>query len=396
MDGRDKDLEEAFARAVEHHRAGRLREAEPLYRHVLERQPDHSDALHFLGVIAQQFGDPESALHLIQRAIRQSPDSAPYHNNLGEAQRALGLIKDAAASYRRAVELDPGFSTAHNNLANILADAGDREEALAGYDRAAEFEPDDSGIMFNRANLLLDMGRMEDALAAYGRLVAAFPDYADAWLVYGLVLETQGRFSDAKAAMEQAVTLAPEEDDRRDALDRLRWKSQRELLGRADKARAQGNWARAAEVYQGVIALDETSAAAHYGFGLVYRAQGRLTEAIESLGRAVRIQPGFEDAHAALGDVLLEAASDRSDFETEIQDRRAAALTAVAMSHFRAERYAQAEHAAKNAVDLLGSALKADNKDNESWTLLGLALRSIRDVAASETLLRGHLKALGL
>lgn len=390
------DLEEAFARAVEHHRAGRLREAEPLYRHVLERQPDHSDSLHFLGVIAQQIGDPESALHLIQRAIRQSPDSAPYYNNLGEAQRALGLIEDAAASYRRAVELDPGFSTAHNNLANILADAGDREEALAGYDRAAEFEPDDPGILFNRANLLLDMGRMEDSLAAYSRLVAAFPDYGDAWHVYGLVLETQGRFGDAKAAMEQAVALAPEDDDRRDALDRLRWKSRREMLGRADKARAQGNWTRAAEVYQSVIALDETSAAAHYGFGLVCRAQGKLIEAIESLGRAVRIQPFFEDAHAALGDVLLEAAGDRSDFESQIMDRRAAALTAVAMSHFRAGRYAQAEHAAKNAVDLLGAALKVDNNDNESWTLLGLALRSIRDVAASETLLRGHLKALGL
>ena len=63
MNGRDIDIEEAFARAVEHHRAGRLREAEPLYRHILERQPDNSDALHFLGVIAQQIGDPESALH---------------------------------------------------------------------------------------------------------------------------------------------------------------------------------------------------------------------------------------------------------------------------------------------------------------------------------------------
>ncbi len=396
MNGCDIDIEEAFARAVEYHQAGRLREAEPLYRYVLERQPDHSDALHFLGVIAQQIGDPESALHLIQRAIRQSPDSAPYHNNLGEAQRALGLIDDAAASYRRALELDPGFSTAHNNLANVLADAGAREEALAGYDRAAEFEPDDSGILFNRANLLLDMGRVDDAIAAYSRLLEVFPDYGDAWHVYGLVLETQGRFGDAKAAMEQAVTLAPEDNDRRAALDRLQWKSMREMLAHADRARAQGDWTRAAELYQDVIAFDEGSAAAHYGIGSICRAQGRLTEAIESLDRAVRIQPQFEDAQVALGDVLLENAEDRSDFERQLNGRRAAALTAVAMSHFRAERYAQAEHAAKNAAELLGAALKSNKNDNESWTLLGLALRSIRDVVGSETLLRGHLKALGL
>jgi tetratricopeptide (TPR) repeat protein len=390
------EIEDAFACAVEHHRAGRLREAEPLYRHVLEREPDHSDALHFLGVIAQQIGDPESALHLIQRAIRQSPESAPYHNNLGEAQRALGLIDDAAASYRRALELDPGFSTAHNNLANVLADAGDREEALAGYDRAVEFEPDDSGILFNRANLLLDMGRVEDAIAAYGRLLEVFPDYGDAWHVYGLVLETQGRFRDAKAAMERAVTLAPEHTDRRAAFERLQWKSVRELLANADSARARGDWSGAAELYRDVIVLDEESAAAYYGIGLVCRAQENLAGAIESLDRAVRIQPMFEDAHAALGDILLEESDDRSDFEGQMDGRRAAALTAVAMSHFRAERYAQAEHAAKNAAELLGAALKADKNDNESWTLLGVALRSIRDVVGSEALLRGQLKALGL
>lgn len=390
------DIEEAFARAVDHHRAGRLREAEPLYRYVLERQPDHSDALHFLGVIAQQIGDPESALHLIQRAIRQSPELAPYHNNLGEAQRALGLIDEAAASYRRALELDPDFSTAHNNLANVLADAGAREEALAGYDRAAEFEPDDSGILFNRANLLLDMGRMEDAIAAYRLLLDVFPDYGDAWHVYGLVLETQGRFWDAKAAVEQAVVLAPEDNERRAALDRLQWKSMREMLASADKARAQSDWTRAAELYRDVIAADERSVAAYFGFGLACRAQGKLTEAIELLDRAARIQPNFEDAHAALGDVLLETAEDRSDYERHINGRRAAALTAVAISHFRAGRYAQAEFAANNAAELLGAALKSDKTDNESWTLLGLALRSIRDAAGSETLLRGHLKALGL
>lgn len=390
------DIEKTFACAVEHHRAGRLREAEPLYRDVLEQEPDHSDALHFLGVIAQQIGDPESAVHLIQRAIRQLPNLAPYHNNLGEAQRALGLIDDAAASYRRALELDPGFSTAHNNLANILADSGASEEALEGYDRAVAFEPDDSSILFNRANLLLDMGRVEDALSGYSRLLEDFPEYGDAWHVYGLVLETQGRFCEAKAAIERAVALTPEDADRRAALDRLQWKAIRETLANADRARVRGDLTKAAELYRDVIALDDNSPAAHYGIGLVCRAQGAAAEAIEFLDRAVRIQPSFEDAHAILGDLLLENDDDPNDFERQIGGRRAAALTAVAVSHFRAERFAQAEHVAKNAVKVLGAALKSDKNDNESWTFLGLALRSIRDVAGSEKVLRGQLKALGL
>ena len=43
-------LQQAFELAVRHHQAGRLREAEGIYRQVLRHQPGHADALHLLGV----------------------------------------------------------------------------------------------------------------------------------------------------------------------------------------------------------------------------------------------------------------------------------------------------------------------------------------------------------
>jgi len=39
---------------LEHHQSGRLHEAEACYREILEREPRYPDALHLLGVIAQQ------------------------------------------------------------------------------------------------------------------------------------------------------------------------------------------------------------------------------------------------------------------------------------------------------------------------------------------------------
>jgi len=36
------------------HQAGQLQQAENIYRQILARQPEHADALHMLGVIAQQ------------------------------------------------------------------------------------------------------------------------------------------------------------------------------------------------------------------------------------------------------------------------------------------------------------------------------------------------------
>jgi len=50
-------LNDILARALGHHQAGRLIEAEALYRELLAGQPDHPDALHYLGVLALQGGD---------------------------------------------------------------------------------------------------------------------------------------------------------------------------------------------------------------------------------------------------------------------------------------------------------------------------------------------------
>ena len=52
-----------------HHQAGHLGRAEALYRKALEKDPDHPDALHLLGVIAYQSGQIGSAIELIERAL---------------------------------------------------------------------------------------------------------------------------------------------------------------------------------------------------------------------------------------------------------------------------------------------------------------------------------------
>ncbi len=47
-------IPEAFAIAVRNHQNGRLQAAELIYRQILLPEPDHADAIHLLGVIAQQ------------------------------------------------------------------------------------------------------------------------------------------------------------------------------------------------------------------------------------------------------------------------------------------------------------------------------------------------------
>jgi|SRR5450631_2102190 len=79
---------ELFAAALRHHQAGRLSEAERLYREILQADATHGDALHCLGVVAHQRGRNDVAVELITRAIVHGGRVPAFHNNLGNALKA--------------------------------------------------------------------------------------------------------------------------------------------------------------------------------------------------------------------------------------------------------------------------------------------------------------------
>src|SRR5271167_2860991 len=76
---------QALEVAARHHVAGRLLRAERLYRGVLEREPNHPEALQRLGVIAHQGGRDEEAVALIGKAVARTPQDVAGHFNLGLA-----------------------------------------------------------------------------------------------------------------------------------------------------------------------------------------------------------------------------------------------------------------------------------------------------------------------
>ena len=79
--------------------------AESAFRKVLEHEPNHPVANHFLGVIAHQSGHLEDAVRLIKKAVRLAPSYKQAHNNLGNIYEALGKPEAAISSYRHALDL---------------------------------------------------------------------------------------------------------------------------------------------------------------------------------------------------------------------------------------------------------------------------------------------------
>jgi protein O-GlcNAc transferase len=232
-----------FAAALDHHKAGRLPEAERLYRQVCAADPKHASGFHRLGVVAHQLGRPDAA-ELLKRAVTLKPDLAEAHNDLGNVLGAQGKFVQAAACFERAATLKPDFADAHYNrglalgnlgrfgdaagsfqrvlalnpqsalahaaLAATLREMGRRAEAVAHYRRAAALMPNSAGAHNNLANALMEFGQPEEALAHFDRAIALAPGFAPAHYNRGIALRGQSRFTEATASFERAVAIKPD------------------------------------------------------------------------------------------------------------------------------------------------------------------------------------------
>src|SRR5947209_7563848 len=92
--------------ALEHHRAGRLRQAEAGYRALLDASPDDAEATHWLGVLLFQAGAAGRAVPLLERAAELRPADPAFRHNLAQAYLAGGRPDDAIDAFGRAADLD--------------------------------------------------------------------------------------------------------------------------------------------------------------------------------------------------------------------------------------------------------------------------------------------------
>ena len=166
-----------FADAVELHRAGRLESAASLYGRLLQREPDHFEALNNLGAVAQARGLPLAAVAAYRRALVLRPDDAGLLNNLGGALRALGRRDEALAVLHQAVAKAPRAPGIHHNLGLVLRDLGHFPDSLACFDRSLEIWPNNVRVRLDKALALLSAG---DLRAGFEALESRFdlPGYS--------------------------------------------------------------------------------------------------------------------------------------------------------------------------------------------------------------------------
>ena len=146
---------------IAHHNAGRLSEAEAVYRQILEGYPHQPGALHLLGLIAFQQGHPEDALDLIRQAIVASPLESVFHCNLGLILRRTDRLDEALASVEKAATLDPQDLKPLLERGQVLFALGRPVEAMAAFESVLRHDGENALAHLGIAFAALALGDFE-------------------------------------------------------------------------------------------------------------------------------------------------------------------------------------------------------------------------------------------
>ncbi len=162
--------------AIAHHQAGRLTEAEGIYRGLAVNS---ADATQLLGVVCFQTNRQEEGLHLMERSL----------------------------------ELDPHHVEALCNLAVAHHELGDHEKGLLFIDRALAERSSRADLLDRRGFILQDLGRHQEAIQSLQLAVELEPEFADAWLHLGNSHLAVNDLEQAEAAFRQTLKLRPHDQD---------------------------------------------------------------------------------------------------------------------------------------------------------------------------------------
>lgn len=309
-------LETALQQAVAHHQAGRLQEAESLYRTILQAVPGQPDANHNLGVLACQVGQHGAGLPFLKAALDANPSQGQYWLSYGEALLASGRAEEALKTIQAAIQHGHDSPAAQSfrqravmatdsvNSANgktLSQGEIDQLVALFNASRYMEMETQarllierypDSGVAWKGLSTALQM-QGKDALSALQRAAQYLPADAEAHYNLGVALHEHGEFQGAVASCRRALKIQPN------------FAEAHNNLGNA--LRDLGQSAAALASYRQALKNKPDYAEAHNNLGVALQELGQLDRALASYRRALQIEPGYAEAqfNLALGLLLL-------------------------------------------------------------------------------------------
>ncbi|MGH3630485.1 MAG: sulfotransferase [Sciscionella sp.] len=288
---------------------------------LIERVPEHRDALYLCAVAQRHVRQIDEALSTLQRLETLCPRYGRLYQERGFCFVAKRNADQAVAALLRAVNINPALPESWRMLEGLYRMSGDEANARLTAEHVATLEALPAEIV--RATRLFHDGDLEPAEQIVRAYLLAQRRDIEGMVLLARIGMARGVFDDAETLLEAAMERAPDYraarlDYARVLVERHKYRRACEQLDRLleldphDReyrvlyAAAQAGLGRheeAVALYRGL--LDETPDSPELNLSVAHalKTLGRTQEAVESYRAAASARPNYGEAYWSLANL---------------------------------------------------------------------------------------------
>ena len=237
-----KKIEKWYQSAFQQHQAGSLEDAKKGYRKVLRKESNHFDALHMLGTLLAQRGEPAEGAVLLKKAYRLRKNDPYLLNNLALALEGIDeeSYKESEGYYREAIKINSEYSDAWSKLGGVLGKQKCYQDAVDALSKAVVLDPESAIKYYNLGLMQIKVDDFVSAEKSFLEAIKYKADFAEAFNDLATVYKAmENREEDAEVYVRQAIKLRPDFFDAWNNLGAIlqqQWDRDEEALTAYDKA----------------------------------------------------------------------------------------------------------------------------------------------------------------
>lgn len=258
---------------------------------ILAKEPGNADALFVRAKVDLAENRNEEAITSLRRALEAKPEWGQAHFLLGSALFLQNDRNGAASEVTRAVELEPDLADAHKLLARIRAASGQFDLAVEEGRKYLEARPSDAEGRLQLAQSIVRLGKPNDAMAELEKIPEKDRN-AEIYYAIGRVNLVLGKAGPARAALEKADAMSPNHPE--------------VLQTMLQVDRAEGRLEDSLQRIGKAVSADPQNAQLLHLQGIAFALGGRPGDAEQNFRRAIEVNPKDLAAYQSLAALMAQ------------------------------------------------------------------------------------------
>ena len=362
--------------AIKLYQAGHFREAETLFRRLMQQDESSWQWPLMLGLSRHSQGDANDAEQWVRRAVELGDGQPATHFYLGRLMTDAGRPREAREQYAQAIALDPNHVEARTGMGLVSMMLGDHERATGELKTALRANAKYSPALTAVARALIEQDQLDEAYGYANQAVNLNPKNPVALDVTGRVLFRKGQLDLAERCFREALEQRPEHGELHAQL--------------AGVLRARHRDGEALQHDMKVLETDAATPQAVIDTSISLERIGDVAQARKLLQKAARRWPAHQGIALRLAELsLLDGGPDAADQVLESLDPEE---PEVSLMHARVADWRGESGRARELLEPIVAA-DADEQQREARMLLArvLAAADPDDVEAARAPIDGML-----